>query len=87
MTATRQHLLVWASLLVLLALTAASSRVDLGWVNVTINIAIAGAKSLVILLFFMGLKAPSPLPRLALGVGLLWLAIMYGLVFVDYATR
>lgn len=83
----RRYLLAWAALIILLIATAASSRFDLGWGNVTLNLAIAIAKALLILFIFMGLKSAAALPRLAFGAAALWLAIMYGLILVDYVTR
>lgn len=61
--------------------------VRFGLGNVTINFVIASAKALIILFIFKGLKSAPALPRLALGLAALWLAIMYGLVLIDYATR
>jgi cytochrome c oxidase subunit 4 len=87
MTRLRTPLLVWLSLLALLAITALSSRIDLGGLNAAINLTIAAIKSLLILLFYMRLRDAGTLPRLAAaGIGL-WLAILYGLTLSDYATR
>jgi cytochrome c oxidase subunit 4 len=87
MTALRPALTTFAALILLLAITAASSRIDLGWGNAAINIAIAVLKALLILLVFMQLRANRGLPRLAAGVAALWLGILYVLTFADYATR
>lgn len=87
MTETRPALITYAALMVLLALTAASSRIDLAWGNVVINLAIAAAKALLILVIFMRLRSGPALTRLAAGVMTLWLFILYVLTFADYATR
>lgn len=87
MTETRSALISYAALMVLLALTAASSRLDLGWGNLVINVAIAVAKALLILIVFMRLRSGPGLTRLAAGVMMLWLFILYALTFADYATR
>ncbi len=87
MTGLRPALSTFLALIVLLAITAASSRIDLGWGNAAINLAIAALKALLILLVFMQLRSDRSLPRLAAGATALWLAILYGLIFADYATR
>ena len=87
MTKVQIYIAVWLSLLVLLAITAVSSRVDLGGFNVAINLAVAGAKSLLILTVYMRLSQSAALPRLAVACMGLWLAILYGLTMSDYATR
>jgi cytochrome c oxidase subunit 4 len=87
MTGLRPALTTFAALIVLLAITAASSRVDLGWGNAAINLAIAAVKALLILLVFMQLRSDPSLPRLAAGATALWLGILYVLTFADYATR
>lgn len=87
MKASRKILLTWAALLALLAITAASSRFDLGAANVWINLGIAVAKAGLILLVFMHLSDRAVLARLAVGCAGLWLAILYTLTLVDYASR
>ena len=78
---------VWVALLLLLAATAASSFVPLGGWNTAVNLAISCIKALLVALFFMHLKHAGALLRIvALGV-LLWLALLFGLSWTDYATR
>ncbi len=87
MTSTRPLWLTWIALLVLLALTSASSRIDLGPANLAINLAVAAAKAALILLVFMHLARSEALPRLVLlGMGV-WLAILYGITTADYLAR
>lgn len=87
MTAFRPAFFTYAALILLLAITAASSRFDLGWANITINLVIAAIKALLIMLVFMQLRSKPVLPRLVAGAMALWLAILYVLIFADYATR
>jgi len=87
MSETRAAVLTWFALLLLLALTAGTSRFDLGWGNVTINLIVAVAKALLILVVFMQLKANAIVLRLAAAAIVLWLGIMYVLTFADYASR
>jgi cytochrome c oxidase subunit IV len=79
--------LTWVGLMLLLALTLASSYVPLGTWNTVINTAVSCAKGLLIALFFMDLARAGALLRLAAIVGLLWLGLLFGLSSADYATR
>ena len=81
------YFLTWIALMGLLGLTLASSYVPLGAWNGTLNLGIAGAKALLIALFFMHLRHASALLRLAAITGLLWLALLFGLSWSDIATR
>lgn len=87
MTRFRTPLLVWLALLALLAITATTARLGLGQVTIVVSLAVAAAKALLILLFYMRLRRGGTLPRLAAGGIGLWLAILYGLTLADYATR
>ncbi len=78
---------VWLALLLLLALTVGSAYVPLGIFNSILNLTIAAIKVLLVLLFFMKLRASSPLLRLAAMAGLFWLAFMFVLTAGDYLTR
>ena len=77
----------WIALLVCLALTAASSYVPMGAWNNVANFAISCAKAALIAVFFMELRGAGALIRLAALVGLVWLALLFGLSGTDYATR
>jgi cytochrome c oxidase subunit 4 len=87
MSAVQSATLTWLALLVLLALTAASSMLDLGWGNLALNLLIAAAKAALVMLIFMQLGRGAALLRLAAGVALFWLAILYTLTFADYFSR
>jgi cytochrome c oxidase subunit 4 len=87
MTRAREVLLTWIALLVLLVLTAGSSRLELGWANSPINLVIAVAKAALIGLVFMQLRRRDTLVRLVTGAAIVWLLILYSLTLVDYASR
>jgi cytochrome c oxidase subunit 4 len=82
MTEFRKLTLAYFGLLLLLALTVGSSLVDLGGLNVTINLLIAAGKAAVIALLFMHLLTGSMLTRLAVAAAGLWLVILFGLTLV-----
>ena len=81
------YTLTWIALLGLLAATVASSLVHLGAFNTAINLAIACAKALLVALVFMRLRTSGALLRLAALIGLLMLALLFGLSATDYAWR
>lgn len=81
------YLGVFASLMVLLIATIFAARVDLGWLNAVIMIAIAGVKALLVVLFFMHVKYGSRTTWVFAGAGLLWLMILMGLTLTDYFSR
>jgi len=89
-TATHPPKIYWrtcAALMLLLALTWTIGYIDLCTFNVTIALAIAIIKALLVALFFMHIKGSSRLLRLAATVGVIWLLIMLSLTLSDYFTR
>ena len=85
--AAKTYVLVWAGLLTLLALTLGSAYVPLGWLNSVINLAIAVAKALLVMIFFMHLRSSHYVLRLAAAAGFFWLAILIGLTLTDFLAR
>ena len=81
------YVLTWLALMILLALTLASSYVPMGAWNTITNMGISCAKALLIALFFMHLRHAGALLRIAALTGLLWLTLLFGLSWTDYATR
>jgi cytochrome c oxidase subunit 4 len=84
---TRNYLTVYVALMLLLLLTIASSLIGFGGFQPLINFAIAAAKAVLVVVFFMHLQQHGGLTRIfALG-GLLWLGVLFGLTLSDYLTR
>ena len=81
------YFLTWLALMVLLALTTASSYIPMGAWNTAANIGISCAKAVLIALFFMHLRGAAALLRIAAVTGLLWLALLFGLSWTDLGTR
>jgi cytochrome c oxidase subunit 4 len=84
---TRPLVLTWLALLALLALSAGSAWIPLGWINTGIGLAVATVKALLVALVFMRLRAGHPLLRLTALAGLATLALLFTLSGADYATR
>jgi len=85
--ALKRILVCWAALLLLLALTTGIAFLPLGRLNAFVALAIAIAKALLVLLFFMELKRSSGLVRAFAFAGFFWLGIMLALTSADYLTR
>ena len=83
----RMVLRCWLALIALLALTTASAFLPLGTANLFISLGIAVAKALLVLLFFMELKASAALVRVFAAAGFFWLMIMIALTSADYTHR
>jgi cytochrome c oxidase subunit 4 len=80
-------LAVWLGLCLLLSATCAIAYVPLGVANLPISLVIAGIKAALVGGIFMRLGSDTSLNRLAACIGPAWIAIMFLLIFADYATR
>jgi cytochrome c oxidase subunit 4 len=83
----KTYLLVWASLLILLAITVLVSYIHLGWLNAAAAVAIAVIKAVIIILYFMHVRYSPKLVWVFVGAGFFWLGIMFVLTMGDYFTR
>ena len=83
----RTYYVVFAILMALLVLTWAAAQVDLGPLNIPVALAIATAKTVLIMAYFMHLKFMTPLVKLFAVAGPIWLGIGATLTFADYLTR
>ena len=84
---TRAYYIVFALLLVLLAVTVGVAEVDLGRINFLVAMSVATSKALLILLIFMHLRDSRPLVWLFCGASLFFLAIMFVITMSDYISR
>lgn len=78
---------VWLALTALLALTTGMAFVPLGSATLAISLAIAIAKVVLVLWFFMELKGSGGLTRAFAAAGFFWLLILIILTWTDYAYR
>lgn len=83
----KTYLAVFISLLILTGLTTAVAYVDMGRFNLVAALAIAVAKMLLVVLFFMHVKYSPPFIKLVVVAALLWLGIMITLILSDELTR
>ena len=82
------YLVIFAALMVLLVLTVgAAFWFNLGRLNILVALAIATVKAALVVLFFMHVMYASRLTKIFVAAAFLWLIILVGLTFGDYATR
>ncbi len=83
----RRMVPVWLVLLGLLGLTLALAYQPLGRLAGPVALGIAALKAMVVALWFMQLRRPDPLLRLAASVSLVWVAFLFALTLSDLLTR
>jgi cytochrome c oxidase subunit 4 len=81
------YIAVFAALLVLTLATWLVARVDLGWANDVVALAIAVTKALLVILFFMHVRHSTRMTMITALAGFFWLAILISLTLNDYGTR
>jgi cytochrome c oxidase subunit 4 len=78
---------VWATLLVLTALTVFAATLELGPFNAIVALSIATIKAVLVLLFFMELRYSTALTKVAVVSAIFFLMLLVGLSLADYLTR
>ena len=83
----KSYALILALLLGLTALTVYAAFINFGAFNTPIALGIACLKALLVVLFFMHLRASPPLVVLVAVASVVWLGIMFSLTLADYLSR
>lgn len=83
----RGYLLVWLSLLALVAITAASAHCKLGAWNLIVSLLVSTAKTAIVMLFCMNLRRERGTTVLFAVTGFFWLALLIGMSLGDALTR
>jgi cytochrome c oxidase subunit 4 len=83
----RLYVAVFVALLILTGLTVVVAYFDLGLLNTPVALAVAVIKASLVVLFFMGVRHNTPLTKVVVVSGFLWLFILFGLTMGDYLTR
>ena len=83
----RTYVIIWAILTFMTFATFYIAQIDLGPWNILVALCIAFFKMMLVILFFMNVKAESPLTKLFAGAGFFWMILLLGQFLVDYATR
>ena len=83
----RTYVTIWAILTVMTFVTYYVAQIELGAWNIVVALLIAFFKMMLVILFFMNVKAESPLTKLFAGAGFFWMILLLGQFFVDYISR
>ena len=83
----RIYIIVGSALLVLTAITVWASFLELGAWNPVVALAIATAKAMLVVLFFMGVKYSTKLTKLTVISGFFVFLALIGMTLSDYFTR
>ena len=83
----KTYVTIWAILTVMTFVTYYVAQIELGAWNIVVALLIAFFKMMLVILFFMNVKAESPLTKLFAGAGFFWMALLLGQFFVDYISR
>ena len=83
----RTYYAIFASLMVLTAVTVGVAFVNLGPFNFPVAISIAILKATLVVLFFMHAKFSSRLTKLFIATGFFFLLILFTLTMTDYVSR
>lgn len=78
---------VWLGLLALLGVNWAGAFLGLGGMRPVWTLLVAVIQAGLIAVFYMAMREAGLLLRMVAGAGLVWLAVMLGLVAGDYGTR
>jgi cytochrome c oxidase subunit 4 len=78
---------IFASLMVLTAITVGVAFINLGPFNFAVAISIAIVKATLVVLFFMHVKYSSRLTKLFIGTGFFFLFVLFTLTLTDYLSR
>jgi cytochrome c oxidase subunit 4 len=89
----KTYVAIFLALMIGTALTVAAAFVDLGALtgfaalNDIVMLSIAVAKAVLVILFFMHVKYSGRLTALTVASGFVFLALLMGIVVLDYASR
>ncbi len=81
------YITIFASLMVLTGVTVGAAYVDLGVFNFSVAMLIAAFKASLVVWYFMHVKYQSQLTKLTVATGLFFLAILLGLMLIDYTSK
>jgi cytochrome c oxidase subunit 4 len=81
------YVAVFVGLLVFTLLTYLAAKQDFGFLNTTIALTIAVTKGTLVVWYFMGVRYNTPLTKVVVVSGFVWLLILFGVGMSDYLTR
>ena len=81
------YVTIFLALMVLTAVTVGAAYVNLGRFNFLVAMIIAVFKASLVVWYFMHVKYQSRLTKLTVATGLFFLAVLLGLMLVDYGSK
>ncbi|HSA91673.1 MAG TPA: cytochrome C oxidase subunit IV family protein [Terriglobales bacterium] len=78
---------IFATLMVLTAVTVRVAFINLGPFNAAVALGIATTKAVLVILYFMHVRYASKLTWVVVLAGFFWLGILLALTMTDYITR
>lgn len=81
------YITIFMALMILTAATVGAAFVDLGQFNFAVAMLVATFKASLVVWYFMHVKYQSSLTKLTLATGLFFLAILLGMMMIDYGGR
>jgi cytochrome c oxidase subunit 4 len=81
------YITIFATLMVMTAVTVGVAFVDLGVLNFPLALTIAVFKATLVVLFFMHVKYSSQLTKLIVASAFFFLLVLFGLTLTDYLSR
>ena len=81
------YITIFLALMVLTGVTVGAAYVDLGMFNFAVAMLIAGFKASLVVWYFMHVKYQSSLTKLTVATGLFFLAILLGMMLIDYTSK
>jgi len=81
------YVTIFAALMVLTAVTVGAAFINLGQFNFLVAMIIAGFKASLVIWYFMHVKYQSHLTKLTVATGLFFLAILLGMMLIDYSSK
>jgi cytochrome c oxidase subunit IV len=86
-TPVKTYVAVFGGLLVFTMATVFVAKYDLGFLNTFVALTIAVMKATLVVWFFMGVRYNTPLTKVVVVSGFVWILILFGLGMSDYLTR
>ncbi len=83
----RLYYTIFGALMVGTVLTVVVAFFDLGFLNNVVMLAIAGAKAMLVVLYFMHVRWGTRLTWVVVGSGVYFLLILFAFTMMDYLTR
>ena len=86
-TPKKTYYVIFATLIVLTAVTVGAAFLNLGILNTPIALAIAIFKASLVILYFMHVRYSTRLTWVVVIGSFLWLGVLFVLTFTDYLSR